>query len=359
MTTYIIDKIRQIAIWETGDWYNVAASPSYVFTEVDTVQECREFVEFNGTKYPVAIVGDGRSPIIPGDYIESNSVEEIRLHKGIKRIAHKAFSHYIFNDAQIQLPESLLEIGDEAFLEAKIEKIVIPQNVVYVGENAFAPETEVVCLSPFLVREDDNRFVSKKFEPEGSPLQYRVTDPIRKEVSVCKFIGKDGKDLVFPDTVNIEGVDYLVTGIDCDFGDDVYGNFVLPPHLRKIGHDFYTNYGTFHLPDTVKYIGHDAITIGGVLHLPEGLRFIGRGIIASQIASSSPYIDAENQLVVDKDGEPLYYFGDDKVANEVRTYSYEPILVKDSEGCYFIVHYDYEDYADAYWYKETLDSSTF
>ena len=357
-TTYIIDKIRQIAIWACGSWSNIMASPTYIFTEVDRIQKCRRDVALGGFRYPVAIIGNEYSPIIPGEYIESDWVHEVSIPDCVKRIGNYAFSDNIFAHAKMVLPESLLEIGCEAFWNSNMKKIVIPQNVIFVGNNAFPPEMEVECLSPHLIRGENNSFITKRYIPEGSLLECRISDPIKKEASACRFVGKDGENFVFPDSVNIEGEDYLITGIDCDFSDEIYGEINLPTHLRKIGHGFNPNWGSFKLPDTVKYIGENSILKGIEFHLPEGLRFIGKGNTLPQAVNHSLYIDIERHLVTDVDGTPLYYFGEDKtkeIEDFICEFRQKQIKVEDQELDYDIEELDYKCYD----YLYHLDSSTF
>lgn len=361
-TTYVIDRIRQIAIWDTGTWYNCVAGPSYSFKEVDSVQACRRDVSLGGFRYPVVVIGNEWSPIVLGKYIESGYVDEVIIPDSVKRIGSKAFSDAIFEDAKIDLPYSLLEIGSKAFWESQMKKIVIPQNVISIGSDAFPPDMEVECLSPHLVREEDNCFMSKRYQPEGSFLECRITDPIKKEVSACRFVGKDGENFVFPDSVNIEGKDYLVTGIDCEFGFDLYGDITLPSHLRKIGHNYDTNYGSFTLPDTIKYIGKNSISTDIILHLPKELRIIGEGSITSEVINHSPYIDIDRCLVMDLKGTPLYHFGNSKILEMdslIKKFRLERNEMEDDKDIFCVEEYDYNEYFNYSWFEDSLDSSTF
>lgn len=292
-TTYILDKIRRIAMWVTGGWGNCVCGYGYSCPEVDSFQRCLEFIEYDGQKYPVTIIGDDSGPILQQDYIEGGRVDEVVVPEGIKRIGKKAFSDIIFCDAQITLPDSLLEIGSEAFLQSGMKKIVIPKNVIRVGENAFPPDAEVVCLSSFLVRGENNNFISKKFQPTEAPIEYRITDPVRKEVSACRVLCECGGELFIPDTIDIDGEQYLVTGIDSHFGqyyDEEFEEFdsyifksvVFPSHVRKIGNDALCGGYSCRLPESLVYIGNSSIYHAHhpgskALCLPKGLRFLGRG----------------------------------------------------------------------------------
>lgn len=319
MDNYIIDKIRRIAIGACGSY-------DYDYIQgVYEVQGCDEYITDNGHQYPVVVIGDGLLPILRDEWIGFGQLKEFHFHNGIKRIADNAFSDTAFEKAHMELPESLLEIGNEAFLKSKMKKVVIPRNVIHIGKNAFSPDMEVECLSPYLIREEGNNFTSKTYHAGSVPLEFRITNPIKKEVSAICFTGKDFDGFVFPDVVTIGGDDYLVTAIDSDFG-DMWGNFVLPPHLRKIGNGIDTHYGVFCLPETILYIGYSYIDSSGPLHLPKGLRFIANEMECSQLINHSPYIDLEKKCVQDEYGNILCYWGqlyqEDEITREFDEFDY-------------------------------------
>lgn len=340
MDTYSIDKIRQIAIGTCGCYdYDY-------FRGVYEVQGCEDYITANGRRYPVVIIGDGLLPILQEEWIGFGQVKEFQFHNGIKRIADNAFSDTAFEKTHMELPESLLEIGNEAFLGSKMKKIVIPRNVIHIGENAFPLDMEIECLSPYLDRKDGNSFTCKTYHVESIPLEFRITDPINKEVSATCFTGKDYEGFVFPDVVNIGGDDYLVTAIDSDFG-DMWGKFVLPPHLRKIGNNIEIYDGIFSLPETLKYIGESVIHSSLPLHLPQGLRFIANELECSQIVNHSPCIDLDRNCVLDEYGKALYYFGRSYQDGHI-----DELVIYDELGEGF-EEFDYREYC------KLLDSSTF
>lgn len=366
-TTYIIDKIRQIAIWETGLWLGLDNTG---FTEVEQTQRCIESVVFEGKKYPVVVVGNDWRPILRSGDFDFGNVEEVIIPNSVKRIGSKAFSDYTFDCATIGLPESLLEIGDEAFRESKIKKIVIPKNVIYIGQDAFPQEMEVENHSPFLIREDGNNFRSKRYHFQGYPIEFRITDPIQKEVSAYRLTETPDNELFIPDSIHVDGYDYLVTGIDEDFCSELGLNVRLPSRLRKIGHRAIGFLVHLYLPDTIEYIGDDAITEathpdGKQLHLPKRLRFLGRGNLVDgiKVTSDTPYIDLNRQFVLDDVKTPLFYFGKDLLSSDDNKLI-NPEVHIDAKGekwyeNYQIDGYDYEEYSRRFQFKESIDSSTF
>lgn len=76
----------------------------------------------------------GKSVLCKGNLEEGT---EIVIKEGTKRILSYAF----YNQTglkSIQLPESLISIGGEAFYKSGLESITIPQNVTYIGGSAFS-----------------------------------------------------------------------------------------------------------------------------------------------------------------------------------------------------------------------------
>lgn len=76
----------------------------------------------------------GKSVLCKGNLEEGT---EIVIKEGTKRILDNAFLNQT-GLKSIQLPESLISIGGEAFYKSGLESITIPQNVTYIGGSAFS-----------------------------------------------------------------------------------------------------------------------------------------------------------------------------------------------------------------------------
>lgn len=263
---YNVDIIRNIGILTYGNWWIVDSD----FTRVLSSQDYLNSLCIDNTDYPVAIIGNEDSPILQYDdldrfgYVEEPYCDVVNISNTVKRIACRAFSDITFSIADIKLPDSLIEIGDEAFGDSGNKHLVIPSNVVLVGKNAFPKDMEVQCLSPWLVREDGNVFSHKTFRTKSDDgvLEYRVTNPITKEVSVCGIRQGYAGNLEMPDSININDDEFFVTGIDYNALDNAIAitSCKLPSHLRKIGGEVFYKFPNLHLllPETVKYIGWNA-----------------------------------------------------------------------------------------------------
>ena len=365
MSTYRVDRIRNIGILTEGYTYRDVVD----YLTVATMQKCRDFVECQGKRYPVTIIGDDCFPIIR--YSDYGSVQRLEIPKGVQRIANKAFSHWCFCDECVELPETLLEIGKEAFLNSEIKRIVIPPNVINVGENAFPSEMDVVCMSPYLIRQEGNKFCYRSFITDDGLFEYRITNPIKREVSIIKLVMGFEDELVVPESIFIGEDKFIVTGLDGGFLGSIYdikGNPLnqfaihLPCKLRKIGNsNFATPYFVF-LPNTIKYIGSHVFFIAmhpdeTFMHLPKYLRFVGKdNDLNDNNTTDSPNININDQVVLDDDGNPLYFFGDDtaKEAEAISRIAKSFFHFKD--GFFdWIDSFDYSNYD----FFDYLDSSTF
>ncbi len=359
-TTYLIDKIRRIAIWSNGaTYYQIEIGYSFI----DKLQKCSDSILFQGDIYPVEIVGDEISPILCSQYADFNEGCRVILPNTIKRIADNAFSDTTFSEL-IQLPESLLEIGNKAFLESGIKKVIIPRNVIFIGKNAFPAEMEVECLSPFLIRTENNSFSPKWFSTDDGLFMFRITNPISKEVSIIKLLKHPGSELIIPTSINLYDENYWVTGLDSGFIDSIYEItksfdeiISLPAKLRKIGNspDFSNPPFDLNLPETTQYIGKGAIfdgilKNGQFMHLPKKLRFIGDdNFLLEENTTDSPNINIHERLILDDESHPIYYFGNKKAKRIVNLNDEEEY----NGGIVRSVDYDF------YYDIVNLDSSTF
>lgn len=315
---YIIDRFHNVARMiegenSNGGWDDIIPSRQYF----------EDIVTFQGKQYPVMTLGDGIRPLFFEILAGFGVVAELFMPKTVKSIAPKAFNCDLFYIDELYLPESLTHIGENAFHEAKhIKRIVIPKHVVYIGENAFSEDSQIDCLSPFVIQEKNNVFKNKTFLSDDGLLEYRIIDPIKKYVSVKaskNFSKEDVKYLNIPDTFNLDGRNYLVTEIENNGFRSYHNKVRLPSYLLKIGNEAFDSWCEMTLPPTLIHIGENAIEDAFdkekgeklYLHIPKNVRFIGKYNIDDDYiirTSDSPYIDLKKHHILDSLGQTILDF---------------------------------------------------
>lgn len=64
------------------------------------------------------------------------NAEKIYIPEGVKEIESSAFER-CSNLQSVTLPDSLVKIGDRAFIDCKIESLELPKNLSHIGRAAF------------------------------------------------------------------------------------------------------------------------------------------------------------------------------------------------------------------------------
>lgn len=105
-------------------------------TTVSIVSGCDEdevyipsSIHYNASEYQVTEIGVAA-------FKNCKDLEHLEVADGILSIGEKAF-YKCTNLIFVDLPFSLQSIGEEAFYECVIEDLIIPKNVVFIGNNAF------------------------------------------------------------------------------------------------------------------------------------------------------------------------------------------------------------------------------
>ena len=148
---------------------------------------------------------------IAGELFSYSAIEEIYIPHGVKVIDFKAFSN-CYHLSKIEIPESVDEIGENAFFEAKrLKEVVINNRNCILGANAFG-------LCDLL--SDDDGFIVINNVLHKSPALY-IDDTIIVPADVkciathaldcngeCKYCRDDGSDvtgfskkIVLPDSL--------------------------------------------------------------------------------------------------------------------------------------------------------------
>ncbi len=248
------------------------------------------------------------SGIYEGAFYNCNSLEAIYIPSGIQEISSYAFYgctkltklsyaedsklkgvyKYAFSYSgltEIILPQTLIEIGDGAFANmtnAQITKLEIPENVEYIGKEAFLGQKGVEELTiPAIEGRIDNWF--------GNEL------PNLKKLTVTKGTGIVGDNLL--STSGGYGYPGLETIVLHD-GITRIGNYALSgcPNLKEI-----------ELPDTLISIGKNGLAGIGLssICIPDSVTSIDEGAFAgskmTDVQLPKNLLSIENGLFYDSD----------------------------------------------------------
>ena len=89
----------------------------------------------------------------------TSTIANITIPEGITRIGRNAFSYCRLN--HLDLPRSLIKIGEGAFNNSFITEITIPENVTHIGDSCFSgctQLTKITILTPHVNQLDSNCF---------------------------------------------------------------------------------------------------------------------------------------------------------------------------------------------------------
>lgn len=344
------------------------------YTQHDREQVIPKSLEYGSRSYPVTEIVDSWAN--PG--IFSPSISDIIFPKTIKHIRERAFANYCFVMDKLELPESLLSIGREAFWDKSmllsykcqfkegritenhfkysvrecipyIKTVVIGSNVTEIGNDAFPPNMEVICHSTFVERIEGNTFRSIKFTDDDGILLFKVIDPIKCEVAVCGMVNSEkfSEIVKVPKMVTFRGVDYTVTTIgqraftvdNTNMGCCCIENIELPDTLVAIEDEAFLDCYFQHIevPCGVEYIGDNVWTdiVDIVIKLPKTLRYIGYCNLGKEnckFISDSPYINVKRKMILNDKGEDLMSVGEDALVFQIyNKYHYSEYFVVDRD----------------------------
>ena len=210
---------------------------------------------------PVITVPIGVSAI--ADYAFSRcKAHTVYLPEGLKRIGVRAFANAKYLET-INLPSTLLDIEDEAFINCERLDIIIPQNVRQ-GKDVLAQTLSERKLDEQRKAEEEKK-AKALFESEWD---------IQNQVLV-KYKGNK-REVVIPEgIVKIEKQAFLQNQYICEVK--------IPESVRDIGESAFggcTNLRKIHLPDSINSVGYYAFRGCSTLSevkLSDRLTWIGKG----------------------------------------------------------------------------------
>ncbi len=156
----------------------------------------------------------------------NKKIRKITIEDGIQKIGEKSFANLMYQKMDISLPNSLIEIGKDAFNFSWTSDIQFPKNLKKIGDNAF----------------------------EDNYLQYVVLPDSLEELGIFAFAGgKYIKEVHFPaNMTTIPAVSFS--------GCLKLKTIEWPQKLKKIEERAFENcnFEKFKIPDTVESVGRSA-----------------------------------------------------------------------------------------------------
>ena len=196
-------------------------------------------------------------------------IESVVIEEGCTYIGKSAFAGF-FRLGTIQLPSSILEIGDEAFAETTITKVSIPDNVEIIGSGAFlnCSYLQRVYLSKKLKIIGDGAFAGCAIKHQNLTLPDNV-----EEVGDNAFAGWQAGTLTLNEGLKIIGMSAFI---------GVNGTVKIPNSVESIG--FLAFDGAF-----------SKVVIG------TGLKKLCKGAFGGSLSSGSMYVNLGVPLDVEGD----------------------------------------------------------
>lgn len=209
------------------------------------------------------------------DYLSSNQpwhdfyIKSVNIEEGCTYVGANAFAGKLELGA-VELPNTLTEIGAQAFSGTTITKVSIPDNVNTIGSDAF-----------YNCKYLQTVYLSKNLESVGSGAFANCA---------IKY-----QNLTLPDNVEVVG--------DDAFSGWQAGTLTLNAKLKIIGNGAFTGIkGTLTIPNSVESIG--AVAFDGTFSkvvVGTGLKILSRGAFGGSLTSGSMYVNLGKPLDIDGD----------------------------------------------------------
>lgn len=234
--------------------------------------------------YPVKTIGEEA-------FIGNNKIESAVIADGITQIKESAFNCCRFMTS-VQLPSTLTEIGEYAFVlcpinsieipagvtvinsyafqNCDLQQLVIPEGVTEIKEGAFEGTSELTSVSlPSTLRIIGKKAFSYSFL-KYIEIPYGVTTISESTFSGCTSL----KQVVLPESIlyiEKNAFDYC----------PALKYLNIPQSLISIGNGAFENtkITDFNLPDSVRYIGSYVFPETAVTEIVDGVEYIGKWVV--------------------------------------------------------------------------------
>ena len=224
LTVYSMDDPEGLLTGDGGQWYAENAIPWSA----------------NKDSVTTVVIGPNVKSVLPWTFFNYPNLETVVFEEGAVEIGMRAFSNCTaLCDAR--LPKTMTKIDDYAFYFClNLEKIEIPENVSYIGNQAFT----VSCLSGISVDEANQSYSSDSF---GVLFNKQKTDLLQ---APGLLYGNEGKYVIPNGVTSIAAMAFQ--------GCDNLKEVTVPGSVKSIGHEAFFQCGSL---QAVYFMG-DAPTLG-------------------------------------------------------------------------------------------------
>lgn len=232
--------------------------------------------------------------IIGASAFFSSEIQGIILPGGLKRIEKQAFK-FCMNLKNLELPKSLLYIGDEAFYDCTLEELYIPASVMHIGTDA---------LTIGKARLGNRGIKMLRIDPENRVYQIQEKGLFQQT--------EDGKRLL--QLVESIGESYRVPEGTTHIGNHVFSynlqlkRVQLPDELREIGDYafYYCGLEEANLPKGLVRIGEYAFYTTKIhrIKLPQTLAYLGKSALSTKLNTATQTRELTEIMV--EAGNPKY-----------------------------------------------------
>lgn len=177
--------------------------------------------------------------------IGENAFKDGAIHNGNERAQYANYDDEVKNPIKVVLPDTIKSIGNQAFFNAGITEINLPDSVQYIGSGAFA-----AC--PYL------HFIVSQRHPYFAIIDNALYSKANKELLYFPYLYQKNEMLLIPEGIVSVG-DYGL--YHCFRHADKGGHIKFPSTLRRIG-DYAFAFSELRIPDEF---------------LPANLEIIGKG----------------------------------------------------------------------------------
>lgn len=277
----LLTKIIKLSPIKILDYYNGEVTPDNEDNFFLEDKDKNKNITYNYDKYTKTLTFSGKGKMVDYEYMpywyDVINIDNVVVNEGITRICSEAFSAGIDGNSgtprydfqytkNIELPDSLTEIGDEAFSYCySLKELKLPENVRKIGESAFE---ECKALESMTIPNGVTKISERLFLQCEKLKEVKLGDNT-KVIGEWAFIGTALKSIKLPETLEkiengaFEGcmnlteieIPYSVTSIGdyafdkfgskaADFTIKGYNGSAAEAYAKKNGHKF-VSLGTY------------------------------------------------------------------------------------------------------------------
>ena len=284
-----------------------------------------EITDYTGDAAEVNIPSEiaGKKVTSIGNYaFWADSVKEIKIPDSVTNIGDEAF-WYCDSLESVTIPDSVISIGDIAFENCySLGSVTIPDSVINIGWHAFGYTSESSQIGGFKIycysnSAGEKYAIDNEFDDYviigGNPFKYIVLDD--GAVEIISYHG-EATDLTIPS--EIDGMNVTSIGDSAFYDCDSLESITIPDSVKSIGgqaFDSCSSLISITIPDSVKSIGNHAfsgcdsltdITIpSSVAEIGEGAFSSCNGLVSINVSTDNKYYSSNDGILYDKEQKIL------------------------------------------------------